>query len=412
MKRESEKKRRWEIPARERRAILLFLPLAGLSIWLAAEAVKPRFEDSALILGDTLAAPVAGEGGFAENSAASELFPFDPNTATYEEFRSLGIDRKTAAGIVKYRTAGKVFAIPEDFATCYGISDSAYAVLKPYIAIGEEHRMPRKTTRLAARSDANGITDTAGAREEFENNSAGRAAVSRPAAPFDPNALDARGFEALGFTPKQAQAIINFREACGGFRTAEDFGKSYVVSDEAYARLRERIVIAPSTSAAASGMPEPHVPGTLPQEANGRITEMEYLLELNAADSGALVKVRGIGAKTASAITSYRERLGGFHRAEQILETGIITERNWELIREQIRTDSCAIRKIDINFALPNAIAQHPYISPRTMRKLMRNRQLKGGWSTIEDMIEDNTLTKEEAAKLAPYLHFGAEPLR
>ena len=93
------------------------------------------------------------------------------------------------------------------------------------------------------------------------------------------------------------------------------------------------------------------------------------------------------------------------------METGVVTERNWERMKEQIWADSCAIRKIDINFVAPNAVARHPYITPRTLRKILRNRQLKGGWSTIEDMVEDNTLTNEEAGRLAPYLHFGTVPL-
>ena len=93
------------------------------------------------------------------------------------------------------------------------------------------------------------------------------------------------------------------------------------------------------------------------------------------------------------------------------MESGVVTERNWERMKEQIWADSCAIRKIDINFAAPNAVARHPYITPRTLRKILRKRQLKGGWSTIEDTVEDNTLTNEEAGRLAPYLHFGTVPL-
>ena len=133
-------------------------------------------------------------------------------------------------------------------------------------------------------------------------------------------------------------------------------------------------------------------------------------LELNGADSVSLDAVPGIGGITAAAIIRYRERLGGYCRKEQVLETGVVTERNWERMREQIYADSCAIQKIDINFAAPNAVAEHPYITPRMLRRILRNRQLKGGWSTIEDMTEDNTLTKEETARLDPYLHFGPAP--
>ena len=64
------------------------------------------------------------------------LFRFDPNTVTYDELRLLGFDKRTAVGIVKYRTAGKVFGIAEEFALCYGVSDSMFARVRPYIYIG------------------------------------------------------------------------------------------------------------------------------------------------------------------------------------------------------------------------------------------------------------------------------------
>lgn len=170
-----------------------------------------------------------------------------------------------------------------------------------------------------------------------------------------------------------------------------------------FVRLKPYIVIAP---------PEEESAGKESGQAAGNGGAAASLpVELNRADSAALVAVNGIGPATASAILAYRERLGGFCNRRQVVETGVVTERNWERMKEQIWADSCAIRKIDINFAAPNAVARHPYITPRTLRKILRNRQLKGGWSTIEDMVEDNTLTNEESGRLAPYLHFGTVPL-
>lgn len=402
-------RRCWEFPARERRAVLLLLPLLGALVWLVSETLRPRFGDSAPRLGDTLAEEEKHPAGGADTAGVRRLrlFRFDPNTVTYEELRRLGIAPRTAAGIVKYRTAGKVFAIPEDFAACYGITDSAYAVLKPYIDIGEAYRMRIREPRTAERPQHSSVLPQG----------AGRTAVLRAGAdvsdtasgaenglvPFDPNALGEEGFVGLGFTPRQARTIINFREACGGFRTAADFARSYVVSEEMFARLKPYIVIAP---------PEEESAGKESGQAAGNGGAAASLpVELNRADSAALVAVSGIGPATASAILAYRERLGGFCNRRQVVETGVVTERNWERMKEQIWADSCAIRKIDINFAAPNAVARHPYITPRTLRKILRNRQLKGGWSTIEDMVEDNTLTNEEAGRLAPYLHFGTVPL-
>ena len=59
-------------------------------------------------------------------------------------------------------------------------------------------------------------------------------------------------------------------------------------------------------------------------------------MELNRADSAALVAVSGIGPATASAILAYRERLGGFCNRRQVVETGVVTERNWDTSQQAI----------------------------------------------------------------------------
>ena len=59
------------------------------------------------------------------------LFTFDPNTVTYDELLLLGFDKRTAVGIIKYRTAGKVFGIVEELALCYGVTDSMFARVRP-----------------------------------------------------------------------------------------------------------------------------------------------------------------------------------------------------------------------------------------------------------------------------------------
>lgn len=378
-------KTNWKFSRREIRAVLLLMPLLVSLVWLAVEVFKPRFDDSAALLGDTLAESVGDE--VHDDKLSCQLFAFDPNTVTYEELRVLGVPKNTAAGILRYREAGKVFRIPEDFAACYGVSDSMYAALKPYVVIGEEYRVGKKYgryDRAARQGMSEGGYSAAGV-------SASRDVVVDGGKSFDPNTLDAAGFVALGFSPRQADVIIKYRHSVGGFRSAEDFAKSYVVSDKMFTRLKSRIVIN------RSGDDEIHGTET-PRHASK--------VDINSADSAALIAVRGIGAKSVAAIIAYRKRLGGYHDIAQICETGVVTERNWEMIREQICADSSVIQKIDINFATPNAIARHPYIGQKTLRKLLRNRQLKGGWSTIEDMITDNTLIPQEAEKLAPYLQF------
>ena len=41
------------------------------------------------------------------------------------------------------------------------------------------------------------------------------------------------------------------------------------------------------------------------------------------------------------------------------------------------------------------------------MRKILKQRQKRGGWSTIEEMVKDDIFTEEEAARISPYLQFN-----
>lgn len=304
------------------RGVLWMLPLLAVFGIVISLADRPRFEKSFLELTDSVAAgkivrpavPVNDTVGMpAKEAASSELFVFDPNTATLQEFVRLGLDTRTAAGIIKYRERGKRFEIPADFATCYGVAIEDYTRLEPYIRIGEEFA----------------LKPTAGA-------------VSRSVP-----------------------------------------GKPYVNSRET----------------------APSVAGTTPAEPS--------LVELNGADSALLRSVSGIGEVLVVRIVEYRDRLGGFACKSQLAEIKGMSPENLERICEQIRVDSCEIQKIDINFAphktLVEQMGGHPYVTDVMLRKLLKNRQLKGGWSTIGEMVEENIMTDEDALRLSPYLLFRSE---
>ena len=338
---------------REIRAIAVFLPLAGLLI-------------TALVLVRPSANPEAArraEAAMEIRRDSTAMRPFDPNTATLDDLLGLGLSKHEAVSLLKYRAAGKVFRIPEDLALCYGISDSLYRRLAPWVRIGRKYAI---------------------APEEYRT---GRILPEPlPPQPFRIDTVSVRYLRAIGaLSKRQAEAFVRWRDLSGIY-DMEELRDCYVVSDSVAAAL-EPYVIFP--------------------ERKPRPTEQP--VELNTADSATLRSVNGIGPRTVVSILNYRERLGGFLRAEQLAEVPGVTERNYEKILKQIYCDSCKIRKIDINFASPKVLGKHPYIAPQALRKLLKARQLKGGWSTAEELVEENIMTRKEAARLAPYLQFGSD---
>ncbi|WP_431292384.1 ComEA family DNA-binding protein [Pedobacter sp. P26] len=54
---------------------------------------------------------------------------------------------------------------------------------------------------------------------------------------FNPNSLDAEGWQTLGLSAKQAQSIINYTTKGGKFYKAEDLQKMYTISPEMYKKI-------------------------------------------------------------------------------------------------------------------------------------------------------------------------------
>lgn len=63
------------------------------------------------------------------------LQPFDPNTADSTLLVTVGLKPWMARNLIRYRNAGKVFRCPEDLQRLYGMNDSLYSTLLPFIQI-------------------------------------------------------------------------------------------------------------------------------------------------------------------------------------------------------------------------------------------------------------------------------------
>lgn len=63
------------------------------------------------------------------------LQPFDPNTADSALLVTVGMKPWMAHNLLRYRQAGKVFRKKEELRSLYGLNDSLYATLEPYIQI-------------------------------------------------------------------------------------------------------------------------------------------------------------------------------------------------------------------------------------------------------------------------------------
>lgn len=347
------------------RGLLLILPLIIIAVLLAV-VVLPRGESRS-----TTHNAEAVDTAQDTLPQSVELRSFDPNEDDLLTMTAAGVDRRVAVGIIRWREAGKVYRIKEDVALCYGVTDSMYAVLEPYIHIGDQYRIKPKRDTLYSQEPTH--KDISYARFRIDTASAAYLTT-------------------LGFSARQASLIVRYGEIIGGYRSIDEFRECYAVSDEMAAALEPYIIFpAPDTLSVAANAIEPRI------------------IDINTADSAALVSLSGIGAMSAVHIIRYRELCGGFYSVEQLRELDVVSDENFLRFSPRVWCDSTKIVKIDINRASAEQLAKHPYISNRMLRRIVNHRELGGGWRSIDDMVMSGIFTDEEAARLAPYLSFGGE---
>jgi len=75
-------------------------------------------------------------------------FPFNPNTLSAEQWANMGFNDKQVNIIKKYKTKGGKFYYKEDVAKLWGISDSDYKILEPFILLPSKNDSINKNNKL------------------------------------------------------------------------------------------------------------------------------------------------------------------------------------------------------------------------------------------------------------------------
>lgn len=190
---------------------------------------------------------------------------------------------------------------------------------------------------------------------------------------FDPNTLDSAGFWALGFTKKQTSAIIKYRYNFGPFKSAEDFSKVYVVSEEKFQKLEPYIVI----------------------------DQNKIRIELNSATTDQLETFKGIGSKLAQRIIAYRTKIGGFNSVDQLSEVYGLKPEVIKEISPNLSVNANLISPININKASQMEMQNHPYFDFATIAIIIKKRD-KNPIKNISELSDQ--LDKNVIEKIEPYI--------
>lgn len=167
----------------------------------------------------------------------------DLNTASLEELQTLpGIGPSKAKAIIEYREKSK-FKSPEEIMNVPGIGQKTYEKIKDKITVGDENV---ENTKNAQEKPANPNKE---AKEEtsqtqlvtktttFTNSTTSIKLINI-------NTATAEELEKLpGIGPAKAQAIIDYRNKFGGFKTIEEIKNVKGIGEKTYEKLKDLITI-------------------------------------------------------------------------------------------------------------------------------------------------------------------------
>jgi len=156
------------------------------------------------------------------SSAEATLHPFtfNPNGLPEEKWKEMGFDAKQIKIIKNYEAKGGKFYKKTDLKKIYGISESEYAVLEPYIAIpSDTSHFARKPKTVYAKSEKNTVV--------VELNSA--------------DTSDLKKLKGIGSW--YAKKIIAYRTKIGGFYRKEQLMEVKGIDSTRYAGLCDWVSI-------------------------------------------------------------------------------------------------------------------------------------------------------------------------
>lgn len=167
---------------------------------------------------------------FEQTPLTGELFYFNPNTASAEDWKRLGLRDKTIQTILNYRSKGGQFRKPEDLEHIYGLRKNEFERLLPYVSI--EPLQPK-----FKESDAVTIsTPTTFESRETKN------------IIIDINSADTTEWKKLsGIGSKLSQRIVNFRTKLGGFVSIEQVGETFGLPDSTFQKIKTQLQVKQTT---------------------------------------------------------------------------------------------------------------------------------------------------------------------
>lgn len=207
----------------------------------------------------------------------TELFNFDPNTASDNDFLRLGLTERQVQTIRNYQGKGGHFWRQADFLKIYSLSKSQKEALAPYVAIAETGK------RVAYHQD------------------------DLPPVQIEINGTDSIELMTLqGIGPTLSKRIVKYRDLLGGFYSVEQLREVYGLREPTLQRIGGLILVDPS-----------------------KVRKVD----LNFADWKELARHPYIQKALAEKIVKFRSRFGSINEPEVLRDQRVLTPGEYERLK-------------------------------------------------------------------------------
>ena len=268
---------------------------------LAADLVGNR------ALGRAHAVRAAGRFPRYPQVAQIPLGPFEPNALTAAGWEARGVPHFVAGRIVKYRDAAGGFRAKAQIKKMYGLEDSVYQRLAPFMQLPDA--LPIRDERPAYAVGGSGKFQPFAPNSRFPSK-------PKNLQPFDLNSADTTALVQIrGIGAGRARWVIQYRNQLGGYVRADQLGEVFVLRDapDLVDSLRKYTFVRP---------------GFAPQ-----------LINVNTASFDELYLHPYIRKGLARLIVAFRKQHGPYHQPEDLKQIPTLKPDDWAKLRPYVRCD-------------------------------------------------------------------------
>lgn len=342
-------------------------------------------------------------------SAKIVLTEFDPNELTKEQWLQLGFSERQTATILKYKdVVGGQFVSKEQFKKCYAVSNEKYQELSPYILLPEK----KESSRFSYFS------------KPFQKSNRYVKKELKIPGTFNPDLYTLKNWMNMGFTERQAAAILKYKSYLGGsFLSKEKLRECFIISPENYTKLEPYLLLPEKT-------PENFQPYQKQQTNSPEKAKIIYqAFDPNLIDVEDWMKL-GFSEKQASVIINYKNKKlkGKFTHLDEIQNCFVISQEKFEEMKPYIRLATSEVEKpitkgveksveksdftkIDLNEISLQQLLEFGF-DEYTSKSFIDFRNRLGGFVNESQVYEVRNISRELAEKLVHISPLKSEKIK